>query len=83
MTRLKRILVLGGSAFALSACSGLLDYDKVAQLPSKGTVFQSYLQKEYVQLAEAEFLETDLGDTEFSPGAPGWRPWDNLSGRKT
>jgi len=68
MTRLKQVLILGGSAIALSACSGLLDYDKVAKLPSKGTVFQSYLQKEYVQLAESEYLETDLGDTEFFTG---------------
>jgi OOP family OmpA-OmpF porin len=62
---LKRTLILGGAAFALSACTGLLDYDKVAKMSSKGSVFQGYLQKEYVQLAESEYLETDLGDTEF------------------
>ena len=68
MKHLKQILILGGSAFVLAACTGNLDYDKVAKLPSKGSMFQSYLHKEYVKLAESEFSETDLGDTAYFTG---------------
>lgn len=68
MKQLKQILIIGGSAVVLAACTGNLDYDKVAKLPSKGSMFQSYLHKEYVKLAESEYLEADLGDTAYFTG---------------
>jgi OOP family OmpA-OmpF porin len=57
--------VVGGALFLLAACTGNLDFERVAKMPSKGTPFQKALQIEYVGLAKFEYQESDIGDMMF------------------
>lgn len=61
----KSYITMGGALFVLSACAGDVDFERVAKMPSKGTPFQSALQKEYVELAKTEYAEADIGDMMF------------------
>jgi len=65
MTTLKRLLILGGSAFALAACTGTFDLDAVKNMDSQGSAFQKALHVEYVDLADDERLESDWADAVF------------------
>lgn len=65
MFNLRKVLILGGSAVALAACSGNYDVDRVANMQSKGDTFQKALHMEYVGLAKMERDEADWSDAEF------------------
>ena len=65
MKSLKRLLILGGSAFALAACTGTYDLGAVKNMDSTGSAFQKALHMEYVDLAEDESLESDWTDAVF------------------
>jgi len=61
----KSYITMGSALFVLSACAGNVDFERVAKMPSKGTPFQSALQKEYVDLSKSEYAESDIGDMTF------------------